>query len=340
MTSPRTEPETLSVAIKPPADGVVPEWFHVLPFPDENGMVRGRDGREYRVDDPEAIIAATEFPIYLDRDHASMTFWGSTAASGWFDELDWREPAEGEPGGFYAHVEHLTTDGREDLEERRFRRLSPTILVERLQEDAGGSGEIREVRVVRAFLNVAMTNRPNLRLADLNRSEELTRNAGLEPSPVRDETNGRKTTMHESLRALAEQLGLGPGTSEEQVAAAVNAQLVPRAELEAARNRVKELEQLQAKAFADKVEEALNGALAAGKITPASVPFYRSACATPEGLKSFEQHVEAAPAIFADDRTHESDEPSQGGVLSAEENLVAEAMGLTNEQMIAAREIR
>lgn len=336
----RFHKETLSTqlpASEKGAKGAIPEWFHIIPAPGDDGLIRARDGRIFRMTDPASVIAETEFPLYLDRDHKSMMSWyGDTSAAGWFDALEWREPDGDEPGGMYARCEHLTSDGRDDLEERRYRRLSPTLLVQILREEGDEEGEELQVREIFSVLNVAMTNRPALRLVDLNRVQDAPiDDRPREAESLRDDTDRRTDIMHPSLKALLQRLGLGPGATEEQLAEAMSQRLDS---LDTAKSAVKELEELRAKTFADQLEATISDGMKAGKILPATASFYRSTCRTQEDLENLCSAIKQMPTQLADDSTSDADDSTRMATLSAEEQRMAKVMDLTDEQMLAARE--
>jgi phage I-like protein len=67
---------------------------------------------------------------------------------------------------------------------------------------------------------------------------------------------------------------------------------VPKAEYERVANS---LQQLQAGTAAAEVDKALDEAIAAGKITPASRNFYRAMCST--DMKAFKDFVKSAPVV-------------------------------------------
>ena len=76
---------------------------------------------------------------------------------------------------------------------------------------------------------------------------------------------------------------------------------VPRADYDAALNRAnaaeQKLEEQQAEAKKQEIETALNQALEAGKITPATVEYHRPQCQAEGGLERFNAYVEQAPVI-------------------------------------------
>lgn len=189
----------------------VPEWVHIAPAGDAvegesaERVVRGRDGREFAVSDPSAVISATELPMQFDWDHESMSFFGgSTRAAGWLDAIkyvDDDDTNEDHPEpGFWAHVERWTPMGREDVERGYYRGLSPVIRHQLREPEV--EGDDPPAPMLLGFINVALTNRPNLRMALLN-SEGA-------PSPSTETNEETMDTIPEELHAAASAVGLDP----------------------------------------------------------------------------------------------------------------------------------
>jgi phage I-like protein len=191
----------------------VPEWVHIAPAGEpiegegENleRVVRGRDGREFAVADPGAVIAATELPMQFDWDHESMSYFGgSTRAAGWLDAVEYVDEDgvdEDRPEpGFWAHVERWTPKGREDVERGYYRGLSPVIRHQLREPEV--EGDDPPAPMLLGFINVALTNRPNLRMALLN-SEGA-------PSPSTETNEETMNTIPEELHAAASAVGLDP----------------------------------------------------------------------------------------------------------------------------------
>lgn len=189
-----------------------PDWLHVAPagepFAAAERLVTGRDGRRFVIDDPHRVIGGTELPMQLDWEHRSMLppyFDGTTRAAGWIDSLvylDAGDASRPEPG-FWAHVARWTEDGRRDVEGGYFRGLSPVV---RYETAPAAEGEDEPLPRLRGFVNVALTNRPNLRMVLLHHQEH---GAGAPRVPV----------LTASQRAMAERMGL----SEHEYAASLEA---------------------------------------------------------------------------------------------------------------------
>lgn len=102
----------------------VPEWVHLLPA----GEISARDGRRFRLDNPDAVIAAFEaggIDIPIDYNHAAdrkdVTQSGPVPAAGWIKALANRG------GEIWGRVE-WTARARDLIGNREYRFLSPAIL--------------------------------------------------------------------------------------------------------------------------------------------------------------------------------------------------------------------
>lgn len=309
------------------AEDALPEWVHFCPAGEQGDdghvVVEGRDGRFFVVSDPQAVIDRTELPMQFDWDHESMMsfFGGSTRAAGWIDRIEFvDEPDQARPArGFWGHVERWTPDGERDVRNLYYRGLSPVVRY-RMQEVEEGEF----LPFLASFENVALTNRPNLKMTLLNAEE---------PQPQPKE-------LPMSLKKLAKRLGLAEDADADKVADAAHAALdrdvVPAEQLHAANARIAELEADAEKAaatrHAEAVERALEQASKDGKIAPASLEQFRAMCGTPEGLESFKKLAATLPKIVADDPTSADEHQERPHVLTEDEKLVAAKFGMTDDE--------
>jgi phage I-like protein len=123
-----------------------PEWVHLMP----NGEIDARDGRKFRLDQPDAVIALTKqlgMDLPIDFDHAiDLAAPGTPApAAGWIKTLEPRGD------GIWGRTE-WTERGAASLRSREYRYLSPVF------EHLKGSNAV--TRILRA----ALTNNPALHL--------------------------------------------------------------------------------------------------------------------------------------------------------------------------------
>lgn len=325
----------LCLALPPETDGAVPEWIELIPA---GGRVQGEDGRWWTNPDAQAVVAATKLPIPLDWEHATelrAPKGEPSPAAGWIEALEASE------GGAIRGRVTWTPAGHYSVRSREYRFVSPVFLFDQNSK-----------RILR-LLNAALTNRPNLPLAALNAADDPS------PSPQSE------TTMDEKLLAA---LGLAKDATEDQALNAVQKlkderqaalnqaqtlrqaqgelpsldKFVPRADYDVAMNRATaaekalgERDQAEHKA---KAEAAVNAAVEAGKITPATKEFYLATCQTKEGLESFQKFAAAAPVIAGETglagKKPEGDKGA--GKLSAEQLAVCQRMGLVPEEYAKA----
>lgn len=299
-----------------PPSAEAPDWIEILP---SRGEVVGLDGRRFNNANPELLVerfnAQTRKPM-VDWEHFSEKSWSDVhaPAAGWGTDLEVRDG-----GSVWMRVD-WTPGGAASVKNRDYRYVSPAFF-----HDKEG--------VVLAISSVGLTNRPNLTMTALNAAE----------------THGVELMDPEILKAL----GLPPDATPAAVAVAINKMkaaqtaapnleyFVPRADYDLAVNQVKTLEE-QARATALQthgaaVDAAINAATQAGKITPATVEFYRSTCATAEGLETFRKFVDAAPVV-ATNGAGFPEVPAGGSVaLSQDELAVCKQLGLTKEEYLAER---
>ena len=258
-----------AIALHAQASGDAPEWIHFTPAGhrvSEDGplMVQGRDGRRFGVEDPAAVIEATELPISLDVDHVSlMAGWmpgASSEAFGWLEEI--RYVGDDETGeqfsqpGFWGRVE-WTDLGLDRVKRKHFRMLSPVI------EMRQGEG----IDLAHKFVNVALTNLPNLRMVSLNRRGAPKESAHMDANEILDALRAQldlpeDATEADAVQALADALGVTITIGEaeepeggEEAPPADDAAMVEAnariAELEAQLQAHRELDEEQARAAAD-----------------------------------------------------------------------------------------
>jgi phage I-like protein len=332
MTTRRATP-CKSLALNFTHGGNVPEWIEVLPAGPE---IIGRDGRYWIIDDPQAIIAKSELPLHVDYEHASEVRApkGEEApAAGWIDKLEVRD------GRIWAHVD-WTPRASAMIAEREYRFISPTFWFD--------SNTLRIVGLV----SVALTNRPNLTMTALNAQDDET-SADASGHPKRN--TGEKIMDKEQLKALCKKLGLQEEASATAILAAVDTliddktkamnaaqtppleKFVPRADydkikgdLDTANNAIKAANEAKLDA---EITSAVDEAVKAGKVTPASRDYYLAQCRKDGGLAEFKTFVAAAPVLtgVSDLDTRRANNSNADRQLTAEEKAVCSAMGLTEE---------
>ncbi|GAP66271.1 Mu-like prophage I protein [Mizugakiibacter sediminis] len=319
----RTHRFALNVELMPSAEGAAPTWVELIPAgPD----VVGRDGRRWTFDPAaaDAVLAAFAqrgIDLLIDWEHASETRAPNgleAPAAGWTQQLELRDG-----NALWGRVE-WTPRAAQQIADREYRFLSPVFEY----EPATG-------RIVR-LVSAALTNKPNLPLKALNQEN---------PSV--------------SLSAaLAAALGLATDATDEAAVAAVNQlkatataanreqtpsldKYVPRADYDQVLARATNAEQaLAERKRADHkaaVDAAIDAALKAGKIAPASADYYRATCAEQDGLERFKAFVATAPGI-ADPSGLDGRKPAgTATALNAEEQAVARAFGMSAEDYAKAK---
>jgi phage I-like protein len=295
--------------------GQAPEWIPLVPA----GPVVGRDGREWVNDSPQLMLdafTAGGVDLPLDLEHATelKAPQGEPApAVGWVKELEVRD------GQVWGRVE-WTDDGRNAVESKAYRYVSPVFVFERASK-----------RVV-ALTSVGLTNRPNLFLQALNGQEEYMDLKKLLAALGLPET----ASFDEALAHLGKMKGdLATATN-----AAANPSLdkfVPRADYDAALARATNAEASLADRDKAAKETAINAAidkaLADGKITPATVKYHKAQCAQEGGLERFTEYCAAAPVIGDPSSMGKTRPEDQTTALNAEEQRIAEMMGNSIEDL-------
>ena len=252
----------------------VPNWIECLPA----GLVTGEDGRQVDNRTPEATVAAfrrlgRSIPIDYDHGTSSLIPQGRKDAAGWIDALEIRN------GAIWGRVEHWTDEARSGIETGAHRYLSP---------------ELEKTKDGLAIVAMSLTTRPNLPITALH--------------------NQQGSTMTMDLSAVYRALDLTDGASVDQLVGAITklkgerdtalhraedrTQFVPVTDLHAVQQKVTKLEaQIEAERLAGQdreIDAAIDGALSAGKIAPASVEYHRAACKAEGGLDAFKKMVGAA----------------------------------------------
>ncbi|MCY4584901.1 MAG: hypothetical protein OXB98_02570 [Bryobacterales bacterium] len=326
--------------------GGAPEWVELLPA---GPVVEGRDGRKWRLDDPERVAAESldgsdpkkkEIPI--DWEHATeiKAPQGEPApAAGWITRLEVRE------GALWGRVE-WTDRGREAVASREYRYLSPVFL--HSKERAGTKNNNSPGRILR-ILSAGLTNSPNLALQALNH-----------------EGQGDRNTM--DIKKILGALGLAEDAAVEQAVTAIDTlkqdrdsaeerarniagspsleKFVPRADYDAALELAKEkatnaeakLAEHEAQALDKEIDAEIAKALEAGKITPATADYHRAQCRADgegkSGLERFKEYVEAVPEV-AGDSGLDGKQPDGGAAkaLNAGEARIAAMFGNSAEDL-------
>lgn len=296
------------------------------------GAVSGRDGRQWINDNPEQVVHQTQalnkgVDIVVDVEHASehKAPKGDPAPA-----VGWIKPTSLQIEDGHITGEIIWNESDNPVARREYRYLSPVFLFD------------KETNAIIALKSVGLTNNPNLIMGALNQQ-----------SPESSDM-----TLKEILQAL----GLAEDAQATDAIAAINQlkddktraqtalnaaqtpsldQYVPRADYNTALNRAETAEQkliqIEQQKQQEKIDTAINAALEAGKISPASVEYHKAACQQEGGLERFNNYVKDAPKIVSDSDLGSRVPDDTGTALNADEKKVAELMGISTEDFGKAK---
>lgn len=318
-----------------------PEWVHLLPA----GTFGGRDGRgPYRVADPAAVIAATQglgMDLPLDRDHATDYAAPGTPvpAAGWIKGLEWRD------SGLWGRVDWTATAAGQ-VQAKEYRYLSPVF-------DHAKDGTVLRVR------RAALTNNPNLFLTSLNSQEQASMSEflaqiraalGLDAA-----ADGAAVVAHASglmarvgqLDQVAVAVGLPAGADVAAITAQASAlktradappdpaKFVPIDQFTAVSTQ---LADAQKSLNAGAVETAVNAAVAAGKVVPATHAWAKSFAE--KDLAGFQAWATVAPVVVPPGTaTHAGPKPPAGnGGPTDAELAICRQLGISPDELAKHKE--
>lgn len=326
----------------PDADGdapAAPEWVHLLPA----GTFSGRDGRgPYTVDDAAGVIVRSmaEGEIPLDYAHALVGQLGNPApAAGWIQAMEARDD------GIWGRVA-WTPRGKQAIAEREYKGISPVFF------------HAKDGKVDR-ITNAGLVNNPNLYLqavasrddhhrdggADMADLKSLAKKLGLaetaDAAAIEAELDRRETAHAAQLASIAEAVGKKGETKADAIAAHARtlsagatdpdpAKYVPMSQFTEVQAGLAALQ----KKLADRdVEQAVNAAITAGKVTPAQKDW--AVAYASQDLAGFGTYVAGAPVILkpGSAAAHaEGATPPGGDQLDDEDMAICRSMGLDPEK--------
>lgn len=298
---------------------VAPDWIPLIP---PGQLVIARDGRTFIPDHTTVIdnFNRTGMAVPLDWDHA-LDSWGvspgESKAAAWIDQLEVRD------GALYGHVEVWTARGRESVESREYRYISPVIMFD---------DDRRVVEVPRASL----VNNPALVMPALL---------------------SRENPMNEKLLALLASFGLDPSNATEAQLQEVQATFargkapvalpsleshVPVEQYEAVVGELAQakatLETYQQAQHQEKVARVIKEALNSGRLMPSERAFFENQAAKDLGsVETFltSRSPRGAPSKLS--ATPITLNPAEPSSLTDEEKSVARISGITPKQFAAAK---
>lgn len=259
--------------------GSAPDWIQLTP---PGPRIAGRDGRGWRLTRPEAVVEAfrraPQRP-HVDIEHSTQLKGpkGEPApAVGWIEEMEVRE------GALWGRVD-WTEEGRLAVASRAYRYLSPAFTF-----------DPRTAEVLR-MVSAGLTNNPNLDMAALNAADEET-------EPTMDPAILEALGLNANASAADAVVAIGK-LKEARDTALNSAKtpspelFVPRADHQLALNRIEAFEAAEKARAETAINQAVEAAIVAGKIAPASREYHLAACHAEGGLARFEAAMAATPAI-------------------------------------------
>ena len=180
--------------------GDAPQWVHLL----SEGLETGRDGRDFDLQDPAALILAFQssgIDLPIDYEHQSENsdakMNGPVPAAGWIKELKLDD------GKLWGRVEWTAT-AREMIERREYRYLSPAFLYH------------PKTKAIVRLKGAGLVHTPNLHLTALANQEDA-----MNPQAEKPDTAAKAPTFCR----LATALKLPADASEDDMIAAFMALL-------------------------------------------------------------------------------------------------------------------
>ncbi|MDT4328535.1 phage protease [Methylomonas sp. MS20] len=320
-----------ALAFEIAADGSAPTTAHLLPV----GPFRATDGRPHDCEawQLDASIAASVIlrlrdranDTLIDYEHQSLrTEWNGqpVIAAGWFHDMEWRDGK-----GLYAIGVDWTATAKQRIADKEYRYISAVFLY------LASTGEVLDV------ISVALTNTPAVDgLDDLSEDgmAALTKRFSL-PDPDPETTD--MATPQEELAALRvthaqTETTLAALTAERdtlktQLAALTTERDTAIGELAALNKQVAES---AAAAEADKKDALILAALTAGSLTP-SMRLW----AEKQTLAALTEYLEATGPLPILKRQAGDGHTTATAALTAEQKAIADKMGVTEEEYLAAQ---
>jgi phage I-like protein len=285
----------------------VPDWIQLTPAGPEAPT---RDGRVFRMPDPQAVVDAFNtdgISLPVDIDHATELAPAGTPAPavGQIEQMEVRD------GAIWGRVS-WTEAGAELMRARAYRYVSPAVL------QRPDTGEITRLR------SAALVHRPNLAMAGLYHQQQQE-NADMDKAIL--EALG----LHAS--ATAAEVVVAITKLKETQATALHAaqhpdpeRFVPKADHDAALTRIRGFEAEEQTRAEAAVHAAVDAAIEAGKIVPASREFHVAACQA-GGVEKFAAMVADLPVI-AGGKSKPAPAKTETHALNDDELTVCRQLGI------------
>jgi phage I-like protein len=300
--------------------GTLPDWVQLTPA---GPAIVGRDGRGWKMSDPAAVAAAYD-PAkepQIDLEHSSQIAapMGMPApAVGWIKQIEVRDNA------LWGRVE-WTADGAATVTSRAYRYLSPVFKYDHQ------TGEILQIA------SAGLTNNPNLEMAALNRT--TTETTDMDKAVLDALGLAATSTAADAVVAI--------NTLKSEKAVALNRaeapdaeRFVPKADHQLALNRITAFETEEKTRRESAITAAVDAAVAAGKVAPASKDYHLAACRQDGGLERFTAMVGAAPVIAPPSALDRRTPDATPGKLTGEELAMCRMMGTDPEKFAAEKAVQ
>ncbi len=300
-------------------NGIVTEWWPLIPA----GKFKGRDGRWWINDNPQAIIDfqhTQKKDIQLDVEHSSeiKAPKGEPApARGWFKQFKIVE------GAIYGRVE-LNNIGQALIDNREYKYYSPAFYHD------------PKTKQVTGLSSVGLTNGHNLYLPALNqKTEDKPMNFAAIAAILGLETTATEDQLIKAINQLKQdkEIALNQVKSpdlKEFVPKSTHDLVLNRAET--AEQKLADLEKAQNQA---KAEDLIDAAIEAKKVAPADREHYLTLCAKDGGFDSVSKILNNAHAIVGDEKEPEPEDASGG--LSEVEKAVCHQLGISEADFVKAK---
>ena len=262
----------------PQENDTPPKWILLLP----SGKVVGRDKREWKNDDPDAVISAFNkggIPLPFDVEHATelRAPKGKPApAAGWLTAMENRN------GEIWGKAEWNET-GANAIKNKEYRFYSPAFLFN------------KNKRIV-SFTSFGLTNKPNLDVSALNRThigdfmdKKITEALGLTDEASDDAVF---TAINQAKANLDEMTALAQNPPKDKFIPITEYQTALN-RAESAENKIQEIEKAAKEAA---VVAAVDSACAAGKIFPAEKEDWLGMCRQ-MGMDKFAERMKSRPVL-------------------------------------------
>jgi phage I-like protein len=239
-------------------------------------------------------------------------------AVGWIKQIEVRDNA------LWGRVE-WTADGAATVTSRAYRYLSPVF-----QYDYQ-TGEILQI------VSAGLTNNPNLEMAALNRT--TTETTDMDKAVLDALGLAATSTAADAVVAI--------NTLKSEKAVALNRaeapdpeRFVPKADHQLALNRITAFETEEKTRRESAITAAVDAAVAAGKVAPASKDYHLAACRQDGGLERFTAMVGAAPVIAPPSALDRRTPDATPGKLTGEELAMCRMMGTDPEKFAAEKAVQ